>query len=105
MKFYDKLILIDEITSELGESEDREELIVIIEETFHHHVLDVILTHLPSSHHEEFLGLYHQAPHDEALLDYINQRIDKDIKTEIQSLAQKLKQEILTDIRKSKPKH
>ena len=105
MKFYDNLILIEEITSELGESEDREELITIIEETFHHHVLDTILTHLPRHHHEEFLSLYHQSPHDEALLDYINQRIDKDIKAEIQSLAKKLKQEILSDIRKSKPKH
>ncbi|MBI2008443.1 hypothetical protein HYS82_02195 [Candidatus Amesbacteria bacterium] len=104
MKFYDNLILIDEITSELGESEDREELITIIEETFHHHVLDIVLTHLPRQHHEEFLILYHQAPHDKALLDYINQRIDRDIKTEIQSLAQKLKQVILQDIRKSKPK-
>ncbi|TSC87820.1 MAG: Uncharacterized protein G01um101416_345 [Microgenomates group bacterium Gr01-1014_16] len=104
MKFYDKLILIDEITSELGESEDREELITIINQTFHHHVLDIILTHLPHHHHEEFLHLYHQTPHDEALLDYINQRIDKDIKAEIQSLAQKLKSEILSDIRKSKPK-
>ncbi|MBI2008220.1 hypothetical protein HYS82_01030 [Candidatus Amesbacteria bacterium] len=50
MKFYDKLIFIDEITSELEESEDREELITIIRETFHHHVLDIILTHLPRSH-------------------------------------------------------
>lgn len=105
MKYYDNLILIDEITSELEESEDREELISIIHETFHHHILDLVLTHLPRHHHEEFLSLYQQSPHNEALLDFINQRIDRDIKVEIQSLAKKLKNEILTDIRKSKPKH
>lgn len=104
MKYYDNLILIDEITSELEESEDREELINIIHETFHHHILDLVLTHLPRHHHEEFLSLYQQSPHDESILDYINQRIDRDIKLEIQSLAQKLKKEILAEIHKSKSK-
>lgn len=102
--FYDKLILIDEITSELAESEDRDELIAIIHDTFHHHILDLVLTHLPRPHHEEFLDLYRKSPHAESLIDYINQRIDRDIKLEIQSLAQKLKKDILLDIHKSKHK-
>ena len=101
--FYDHLILIEEIIPQLEplDSESRDELIGIIDATFHHQILDLILTHLPKIHHEDFLTRFHSAPHDETLLNYLEARIDKDIKTEIQSLAQKLKKEILSEIKKS----
>ena len=82
--FYDHLILIEEIIPQLEplDSESRDELIGIIDATFHHQILDLILTHLPKIHHEDFLTRFHSTPHDEALLDYLEARIDKNIKTD-----------------------
>lgn len=98
--FYDHLVLREEVTIELDKynlaREEREELIQLVDETLHHQVLNTILTHLPKEKHREFLEKFHQAPHDEKLLDYI-----KNFEEEIIKTAKKIKSELLSEIKKS----
>ena len=102
--FYDHLTLHEEITAKLDiqhlDPQEREELVDLIDQTLHHHVLDLILTHLPREHHADFVSRLHAAPHDLSLLDYLKTHIP-DIEAKISSHAAKVKKEILSDIKKS----
>jgi hypothetical protein len=106
--FYDHLIIREEITAQLDlhklDPEEREELLQLVDETLHHTTLNVILNHLPKEHHSEFMTKFHSAPYDESLLDYLQQRIPSDIRSEITAQAAKVKKEILTEIKKSRHK-
>jgi hypothetical protein len=103
--FYDHLIDIEEVLGELEnyeiETEEREEIRIIIDETFHHQTINIILTHLPTQHHQNFLDRFHQSPHDQELLVFLKEQIEADIEEEIKKQAQKIKKEILADIKKS----
>ena len=101
--FYDHLIFIEEITSELdsADPEEREELVDLIDQTLHHHVLDLILTHLPQEQHQDFVTRLHTAPHDVTIIDYLKIHIP-DIESKITTHAAKIKKHLLSDIRKSK---
>ena len=104
--FYDHLVAIEDIVVELDKHElhleEREELISLADQTLHHHVLDVILTHLPKDKHPEFLEKFHATPHDEKLLEYLKKEIEEDIEMKIKEEAKKVKKEILAEIRRSK---
>ena len=106
--FYDHLIIREEITAQLDlhkvDPEEREELLQLVDETLHHTTLNVILNHLPKEHHPEFMSKFHSAPHDESLLDYLQQKITADIQSEIKIQAAKIKKEILQEIKKSRHK-
>lgn len=106
--FYDHLIKIDEITIELDKYEltieEREEFVSIIDETFHHRVLAVILTYLPAEHHQNFLSMFHASPHRPELLDFLKKLSSADIEDKIKEEVIKIKKELLADIRKSKIK-
>lgn len=103
--FYDHLVVREEIIAELDKHviavEEREELVQLADETLHHHVLDIILSSLPAEKHEEFLVKFHNTPFDEKLLDYLKE-IDKDIEQKISSEAKKVKDELLTEIKRAK---
>lgn len=103
--FYDHLIIIDEVTTELDSynltSAERQTIIDLIDQTLHHRILDIILSSLPADKHEDFLSRLHRAPYDRKLLDYLRAETGIDIETEIKKEAQKVKQEILTEIRRS----
>ena len=96
--FYDHLIILEEVDRSIKGStetqEERQELWQIVDEIIHHRVLGCVLAHLPREHHEEFLEKFHQAPHDEGLLDYLEEKIKKDvtklIKEEVKSLSTEL---------------
>ena len=85
--FFDHLILIDEVTSALDAydlpSQERAELVDLIHQTTHHHILNVILNHLPKHHHENFLTKFQAAPHDPELLAFLKKEIKADIESEI----------------------
>lgn len=106
-KFFDHLIIREEIVAELNLHNlaplERDEILDIIDQTFHHHILDLILTHLPREHHEEFLVQYYSAPHNPELLDYLKSHVS-DVEDKIINQASQITSEILSDIRKSKPK-
>lgn len=104
--FYDSLITIDEVTSALDAydlpADEREELVGLIHQTAHHHVLNIILNHLPKVHHESFLTSFQAAPHDPELLAFLKKEIKSDIESEIRIQAKKIKAEILAEIKKSR---
>ncbi len=97
--FYDHLIVIEEITAVLDSRgltvKERQEILSLTDQTLHHHVLNVILTHLPREHHKSFLTRFHQAPHDETLLTFLKEKVTVDIEKEIVNEAQKVKKEII----------
>ena len=104
--FYDHLVLREEIVEELGryeiEAVELDELVQLADEILHHHVLDVILTHLPKEKHTEFLTKFHKAPHDEKLLEYLRVETGVDIELKIKERAQATKKELLVEIKRAR---
>jgi len=106
--FYDHLTEMDKVVIELDgdslEATEREELVNLIDETFHHHTLNLILSRLPEEHHEEFLSRFHKAPHDPELLSFLKQTISGDIEKLIRVEAERIRKGFLDDIQKSRKK-
>jgi hypothetical protein len=104
--FYDHLTIIEEVTAELDlyklSADEREEIIRIIDETMHHRVLDLILTHLPKEKHRTFLEGFHKDPADQKHLDYLRREISAEIDQKIAAEAKKVKQEILAEIKRAR---
>ncbi len=107
--FYDVHIHLEEIEIELDkleiEHDEKQELEHLIEEMVHHRVMDRLLTHLPRAHHAEFLDRFHKAPYDEKLLAWLDAKIEKSVEEHIKDEMEKMKKEILQDIKSSKSKH
>lgn len=78
--FYTHLVEIDTIRLELDrlsiQSAEREELIMIIHESLHHVVIDLVLTELTSSDRKLFLSYVMQGCHDEIWI-LLEQKIEK----------------------------
>ena len=100
--FYDKLITLDKVEIIIKNSaqtpEEREELWHLVDQTIHPRVLTLILDKLPPAHHEEFLGKFHASPHDEALITYLNERIEGDIEELITKEMTILEEEIIKEL-------
>jgi len=98
--FYDHLIVLEEVDTQiksLAETEDeRKELWDLVDDMVQKKVMDRIFSLLPSQDHEEFLGLFHEKPHDESLLSYLAEKIQDNIEEKIKSDVEDLKEEILT---------
>lgn len=97
--FYDHLVSIGEVITEIEsleiEESEKEELARLVDETAHHEMVDVILTHLPEEYHEEFLERFHAKPHDPTLLEYLKARgggIEEKLKQAGERVRTKLKQ-------------
>ena len=101
--FYDHLIVREEIDLELEKYElstvEKEELIQLIDETLHHEILNLVLANLPVEKHEEFLQQFHNDPENEHHLIYIKRITGKDLSKLIKQEAQKVKKEILSQIK------
>lgn len=104
--FYDHLIVLDEVDAEIKTAaktkEEKEELWQIVDEIVHHRIMDVILSRLPRESHEEFLEKFTKSPHDRELISYLREKIKDDVEAIIHEEIQKLKKEILAEIRKKK---
>lgn len=97
--FYDHLVGIDEITALVDG-----DLVDLMDNTMHHHILDEILTHLPVEHHKAFLERLAHAPHDPGLLIFIQEVTVIDIEKAITKRANAVKKELLKTIRNSRKK-
>jgi hypothetical protein len=104
--FYDHLVIREEIDGELNnyklDKEEKDELIDIIDQTFHHHILNVILNHLPKDKHPEFISRLHTDPGNDSLMEYLKDQIGPYIEEEIKKQSRVVKAEILSEIRKAK---
>ena len=101
--FYDHLIILEEVESEIKKSaeteEERHELWQLVDEIVHSKVLESILDKLPGEHHEEFLDKFHKAPYDEGIIDFLKEKIGENIEEIIRAEIGDLAFEILQEIR------
>lgn len=107
--FFDHLIVLDEVELEIKKTgvskEEQEELWGIVDEIVHHKVFDAILSRLPREHHEEFLGMFHAAPHDEKFIfEYLKVKIGDNIEDLLKQELGGLAFDLLKDLR-SNPKN
>lgn len=102
--FFDKLIELKELDRQIKKvaktKEEREELWVLVDEIIHHKVIGCILDRLPRESHEEFLGMYVKAPHDEeSIFGYLKEKVGKDIEGVIKKEIKNLSVDLLKEIR------
>lgn len=99
MLFYDKLIIINSLDKKIKKitrsSEEKQELWQMVEEIIHHKVLGCCLTHLPKDNHQEFLEMFHNAPHDQKLLKFLDNKSKKDMKKIIKQEIKNLTKDLL----------
>lgn len=104
--FYDHLIVIEEVLEVLDTHElnpkERFELLNLIDQTLHHHILDEILALLPKVSHEEFLKKFHENPSDSSLLPFIREKSKTDVDKAIMNRANQTKKDLIKTIKKSK---
>lgn len=104
--FFDHLVSLEEIEvvvkNSVSSREEAEELEKLVDELVHHRVLGCVLDKLPRQHHEEFLDLFHQSPHDEKIFDYLERRIGKSIEEEISKEVKLLEKELLSELKPNK---
>lgn len=97
--FFEHLIVIEGLDKKIkkvsSSNEEMQELWRYVEELIHTKVLDCCLGNLPKKHHPEFLEKFHKAPHDLGLLEYLNQKIGKDVEKLIRKEIKKLSKELL----------
>lgn len=85
----------------VSDPQQKAELINLVDDIFTHHLLDTVLHHLPSKHHQDFIELLKQGLSDPKILDFLKSKIEIDIEHEIRTMAAKIKSEIKADIQKS----
>ena len=106
--FYDHLVVFQELEIHIknisSSHEEMEEMWKIVDETLHHRMMGCILDYLPPEFHEEFIEKFHLAPHNEGLLDYLNEKTQKDVKEIIKAEVAKLESELLKELRHTSTK-
>lgn len=103
--WYDHLVVREEINAEILAHklppEEAKELLELVDQILHHHALNVVLSHLPKEHHEEFINRFHASPHDPTLLAFVQDKVTINISAEIKKQADRVKKDLLADIKKS----
>lgn len=81
--FFDNLLELDKVDKSIKKvtstREEAIELWEIVDEIIHHRVFGCVMQELPKKHHEEFLKMFHKNPSDESLLDYLREKVKKDV--------------------------
>lgn len=101
--FFDKLIVLDRVEVEIKKvaktTEEKEELWRIVDEIVNHRVLDCVLDNLPRNHHEEFLNLFSQNPHDEErIFSFLEEKSGRDMKKTLVESFRDLGKEIMREL-------
>lgn len=100
--YYDHLIDLGELESYIKSVaqtlEEKQELWQIVDELVHHKIMECVLDQLDEEFHGEFLRKFHEAPHDETLIEYLTQKIkNSDIEDLIRNQATTLTSEIQSE--------
>lgn len=106
--FYDHLISLTEVEIEIKKNssskEEREELWMLVDEIINHKVIEKVLDKLPRENHEEFLELFHKAPHDEELIfGYLKTKAGGNIESDLKRDLENLGKDLLREIQKNTP--
>lgn len=106
--FFDHIIDSQDILETLDmyqiESEERQELELLVDEILHHHVLNIILSRLPTDHHTEFITRITKSPEDPEIWIFLKQHAGETIEIQVQEVAQKVKEDVKKEIHKAKIK-
>ena len=102
--FYSHIVSIDTIIVELENldmsSEEREELLLILDSHRHLTIIDVILTHLSENDKKQFLQYVEENDH-ENVWKLLQEKIEHS-EEKIKEAAEKLKEELLHDIHEAR---
>jgi len=102
--FYDHLIILSEVEAEIKDiaetEEERHELWQIVDETINNRVLELLLDKLAEEYHDEFLEKFHEAPYDETIIGFLNEKVQEDIEDLIRKEIENFAQEILQEIKR-----
>jgi len=103
--FYDDYINLNKLNKLINESvfslEEKEEIWKIVDEIVHHRVLTVILNNLGEEYHVDFLEKFQSAPHDAEIFDFLDSKIQEDLKELLESEIDILEEEILGSLTQS----
>jgi hypothetical protein len=103
--FYDHLIVLEELEVVIKNTaetpQEKEELWNLVDEIVHHRVLICVLDRLPIQYHQEFLGRFHEKPHDESLIDFLKEKGGQDFEEVIKKEIEALNHELLREIRRN----
>lgn len=105
--FFDHLLRLDDLDRKIKKitstQEEREELWHLVDEIIHHKAMGCVLDRLPKENHEEFLEMFHKAPHDEEyLFGYLKKKIGDNIEEVLREELGNVTYEILEDALGSK---
>lgn len=104
--FYSHIVEIDSIHSSLDdlglEVHEKHELIIIVESSVHHVVMDTILSELEDHDKKQFLGHVVSKEH-EKVWDLISNKIE-DVENKIKKAVDHLKNKLHDDIKETKQK-
>lgn len=99
--FYAHIIDLDDLHREFQildlTDDEKNHLIVVIESSLHHVVIDVLLTELPEEHKENFL--HHLAKNDHDSIWKVLKEAIQEPEERIRYALDKLKKELIKDIR------
>ena len=99
--FYDHLIdwhRLEEVLRTIDlESEEREEVWEHTEHILHTEIFIVLVTHLPVAKHEEFVQLFHAAPHAETHLEFLKKH-GADIEEKVRRKSSEIIDEVLKEL-------
>jgi len=105
--FYEKIIETSQISLELGDlnlsSEERRELIILVNKNIHANVLDTVLSELPDEDKKIFLKNLSENDHAK-IWNHLSSKTEK-IEDKIKRSIEKAKKEFLKDIAESKKLH
>lgn len=101
--FYSHLLSdLEKIEDAIGKlpvsQKEKREARVLIQETIHHTVVDIILEHLEEIHHERVLFEISRAPQNRAILNLVKNLSGKDIELVLGTRLQELQIELLEDL-------
>lgn len=106
--FWDHLIRFDELIHELKQlpfsNEEQAELIELIDSTYHHHILEEILSALPNSEHDRFMQMLSDRPDDQEIMVYV-MRFVPDIEARIKNRSLQVRDILRHEIHNTKKRH
>ncbi|MBL7036843.1 hypothetical protein ISR94_03330 [Candidatus Microgenomates bacterium] len=104
--FYDRLVVFKRLDKSLkslvSSNDELQEIWHILEELTHHRIMGCVLDKLPHTHHKEFLEKFESSPHDEKLLEYLQEKIEDDMEEIIKKEAKLLAKEIVSELKHKK---
>lgn len=101
--FYDHLTVIEEVFFEIDtltlSASEKKQAKKLIDDLFHHEIINFILTLLPQPQHQEFLVRFHKEPFSLTHIEFLTEKVGKDMSSEIVVFATKLKKKLKKDLK------